>query len=344
MAVSSLGEFGLIDRLATLLGQPRTPGLLLGIGDDAAAWTPTPGTLTVATSDALVEGVHFELSTASWGDVGWKALAANLSDIAAMGCRPRYALVALGLSGSCALDDVDQLYRGMAECAAAFQCSVVGGDVVRAPCLMLQVTVVGDSLALNETGSVRPLLERSTAHVDDAIAVTGPLGGSAAGLHLLRSEPEARAREGTVATDVLLSVHRRPVPRVAAGTMLVEAGVRCGIDVSDGLLADLGHVCERSGVEAVVDTARVPVHRGATARFGESAVEMALTGGEDYELICTAPDHVVGRASALLAERGESPLVVIGSIVPAAGNRPPIRLRTETGDLLPVNRGGYQHF
>src|SRR5881398_1334444 len=117
MTLSTVGEFNLIERLTGVLGRPDAPGLLLGIGDDAAAWRPTPGTVTVATADALVEGVHFDLETTSWTDLGWKALAENISDVAAMGCEPRYALVTLGLPGTTDPIDAEALYGGMRECA-----------------------------------------------------------------------------------------------------------------------------------------------------------------------------------------------------------------------------------
>src|SRR5262249_40527898 len=149
-------------RLAAALGETNDPRLLLGIGDDAAAWSPTAGTLTVATADALIEGVHFDLNTTSWRDLGWKVLAENVSDIAAMGCDPRYALVALGLPGDPLVSDVEALYAGMRECAYAYGCLVVGGDVVRAPAVTIAVTLLGESIRATRRRP-RPLLERSAA-------------------------------------------------------------------------------------------------------------------------------------------------------------------------------------
>src|SRR5207244_1279802 len=142
MTLSTLGEFSLIDRLAGVLGPPRVPGLLLGIGDDAAAWRPTPGSVTVATMDALVQGVHFDLATTSWTDLGWKAIAENVSDVAAMGCGSRYALVALALPIDVDPADVEALYSGMRECADAYGCAVVGGDTVSAPLVVISVTLI----------------------------------------------------------------------------------------------------------------------------------------------------------------------------------------------------------
>ncbi|MEA2642275.1 MAG: thiamine-monophosphate kinase [Chloroflexota bacterium] len=338
MRASELGEFGLIERLTATLGAAPGAQLVLGIGDDAAAWTPTPGTLTVATTDALVEGVHFDLATTGWRDLGWKALAQNVSDVAAMGCAPRYALVALGLEGDPAVADVEALYAGMDACARAYGCAIIGGDVVRAPCVMISITLLGESVPI-ATGKSRPLLERGAARPGDQLAVTGPLGGSAAGLRVL-------SRDGATADadDSLVVAHRRPQPRVGAGQALVEAGVRCALDVSDGLVADVGHICERSGVDAEIEAARIPLFAEAQTRFPADALAMALAGGEDFELVCAASPEALARASRLLAARGESPLMMIGHIVERAGERPMVRVRGPDGSLRPVVVGGWQHF
>jgi thiamine-monophosphate kinase len=148
LTVADVGEFGLIDRLATALGPPTNEALVVGIGDDAAAWKPASRCLTVATTDTLVEGIHFNLATTEWEDLGWKALAENISDVAAMGCNPRYALIALGVPAKQAVADLESFYRGMRACGARFGCSVVGGDMVRGNQLTIQVTVIGESLTI----------------------------------------------------------------------------------------------------------------------------------------------------------------------------------------------------
>src|SRR4051794_23204326 len=139
--VADVGEFGLIDRLAAALGPSTNEALLLGIGDDAAAWRSTSRCLTVATTDTLVEGVHFNLATTEWEDLGWKALAENISDVAAMGCNPRYALIALSVPPTQGVNDLESFYRGMRACGARYGCSVVGGDVVKGNLVTIQVTV-----------------------------------------------------------------------------------------------------------------------------------------------------------------------------------------------------------
>ena len=368
MTAADLGEFPLIDRLATILGVPSDPRCIIGIGDDAAAWAPTPDTITVATADALVQGVHFDLATTSWLDLGWKAMAENVSDIAAMGCTPKYALITLGLPPDQAVAGVEELYRGIAACASTYGFALVGGDVVRAPTVTLSVTLIGESLPRSRAEP--PLLRRTTARAGDIIAVTGPLGGSAAGLEILLD----RTRTASEGTDVwtrsdksppstgagdpptsntsplddrqtLVQTHLRPVPRVAAGRALVEAGIRCAIDISDGLLADLGHICEQSQIDAEVDVEHVPLFDAATRLVGaHRARQLALSGGEDYELICVAPVETMALANQLLANRGEPPLHVIGRIVPRSGHHPEVRVLDVTGRPFPVGQRGYQHF
>ncbi|HZT08362.1 MAG TPA: thiamine-phosphate kinase [Chloroflexota bacterium] len=341
MRVSEIGEFALIDRLACTLGAQTCPDLVIGIGDDAAVWRTASGALALATTDALVEDVHFDLRTTPWEELGWKALAENISDIAAMGGRPRYALVALGLPGDREVADIESLYRGMRSCGTEFGCCVVGGDVVRSPVVSIHVTVVGDSLPVVDSSDL-PVLERSRAQPGDAIAVTGPLGGSAGGLRLLTG----RVNQGGdhAAASLLRHAHLRPMPRVAEGLAAVEAGIRCGMDVSDGLVADVNHICERSGVDALIDAARVPRFPGIEALFGGDALDLALAGGEDYELVCVAPAATLDRAQALFKARGLRPLIVVGSVAEPECDRPRARLRMPDGTRVEPVVAGYEHF
>jgi thiamine-monophosphate kinase len=341
MSLSRIGEFGLIDRLANVLGQPIDADLLVGIGDDAAVWRTQPGAVTVATMDALVQGVHFDLATTSWADLGWKALAENVSDVAAMGCEPRYALIALALPGDVDPTNVAELYRGVAECGEAYGCAVVGGDVVSAPTLMISVTLVGESVPVgagNEGGP--PLLTRSAARPGDVLAVTGSLGAPAAGLRLLKAR---RRGEDESSESILIRAHVRPTPRVAAGRALLQAGIRCAIDVSDGVVADVGHICERSDVDAVIDAPRVPIHPAVQTCFPDDALDLALSGGEDYELVCAGSREKVERAQELL-RAGEPVLTIIGEVRERRGDDPAVHVRDAEGRTLALDRRGWQHF
>jgi thiamine-monophosphate kinase len=295
---TDIGEFGLIERLAALLPKGAPPELVAGIGDDTAVWRVGERCL-LATTDTMVEDEHFD-ELAEWPDVGWKILAVNLSDIAAMGGTPLFGLVTIGVRPKMRVEALDALYTGLAECAERYGVAIVGGDVVRARQVSVTVALLGEARMAGR----RPLvLRRGGAKVGDAIAVTGTLGDSAGGLRQMQQgeAPDKRLRRR----------HYRPEPRLAEGQAAVRAGLRCAIDVSDGLLQDLGHVCEQSGVGAVVRWEDVPVSKELLAAYPRKAAEMALTGGEDYELV------LVGRRAVL----SRLPVTIIGETVEGSGVR-----------------------
>jgi thiamine-monophosphate kinase len=346
-SVADLGEFGLIARLARTLAAPLcpgpAPGLKLGIGDDAAVWAPTPGTWTVMTTDALIEGVHFRLTTTDWYDLGWKSLAVNLSDVAAMGALPRYAVVCLGVPGGVAVSAIDAFARGLADVGARYGTALVGGDTVAAPCVTISVTVVGETRPA-PPGGEPPLLRRDAGRVGDALAVTGALGASAGGLRLL--EREARGEPLAVeaaSAEALRAAHRRPVPRVAEAGVLLESGVQCAMDLSDGLLGDAERIAEASGVGVVLEAACLPIAPALAAALPADALALALGGGEDYELLCAGPPAVLAAAAAALAARGGPPLTVVGRLVPAPPSGPRVQVLDAQGAPLAVH-GGYVHF
>jgi len=281
--VSQLGEFGLIERLTRIVGARRSPDLVVGPGDDAAVWR-VGSEFLLATTDAMVEGVHFLPEWTRWEDVGWKALSTNVSDIAAMGGTPLFALVTLALPPETPAETMDALYRGLGESAREYGVVIAGGDVVRAPQVSVTVALMGRAPQRDDEPL---LLRRSTAQPGDIIAVTGTVGDSAAGLRLLRS--------GTAADDPIVQRHTRPVARIEAGRAAVDSGVRCGIDVSDGLLQDVGHVCDKSSVSAVLRAADLPLSDGLRAAYPDDALELACTGGEDYELLLVGPAAAVSR-------------------------------------------------
>jgi thiamine-monophosphate kinase len=330
MKVSELGEFGLIDRLAEMVEHARGEqdgNLIIGIGDDTAAWQ-SGDAVQLATVDSLIQGVHFSLETATWEEVGWKSMAVNLSDIAAMGGQPEYALVALGLPGDTDVEDVTSLYRGMIDLAGKYHVKIVGGNIVSAPQLVINVTVIGS--VINQDN----LLTRSAACAGDSIAITGQLGAAAAGVEMLgnglRFEPEV--------TAALRQALLRPVPRVSEGRFLAESGVKAAIDISDGLVADLQHVCRASRVGARIEADRVPIAPAVKAGFGERALELALTGGEDYELIFTASAECMEKVS----RAAPFPVYVIGEIVTDDEHR--VRLVDNRGSPVSLLAKGWDHF
>jgi len=316
--VRPIGEFELI-ALFTREVPAAGGGVVVGIGDDAAVLRPPPGELLVATVDAVVDRVHFGRGFAP-EDVGWKALAVNLSDVAAMGARPLWALVALSTPRREDPSRLARIGRGLAACARAHRVAVVGGNVTRARQLSLTVTVLG---------GVRPdrILRRSGARAGDALLVSGTLGDAALG-RVPGAAPALARRQ------------RRPAPRLALGRALAGIARAC-IDVSDGLLQDLGHLCRASGVGASLRLSELPLSPAylAAARRLADPFGPALSGGEDYELLAAVPVRRVPEALRA-ARRARTPLAVVGSVV--AGGR--VQVARCGGGLHPVRRLGHDHF
>lgn len=329
--LSDLGEFGLIARLRERIRSGA--GIVVGVGDDAAAVVLPAGRLVLATTDMLVEGIHFDFALSSPADVGYKALAASCSDIAAMGGVPRFALLSLGAPGSTPAETVDAVYEGLAEAEVAFGVHLVGGDVVRAEWVLLGVALLGEE---GEAGVVR----RSGARVGDVVCVTGALGGAAAGLALLRAAGADPQAHGILDRHEGLAVaHRRGRARCAEGLAAGRAGATAMIDVSDGLAADLGHVCDESGVGIEVLDAAIPLAPGVeevAAWLGESPSALALGGGEDYELAITVPP---ARLEELTAALRPTPLTPIGEVVAQART-----LLRADGTSVPLGAFGWDHF
>ena len=334
MKVSELGEFGLIDFLARMVdGSPDNriasrQQLLIGIGDDAAAWCGDTST-QLATIDSFIEDVHFSLKTTPWAELGWKALAASVSDITAMGGLPKYALVTLALPAHTEVEDVAALYKGMIEMTQQFGVAIVGGDVSNAPLVAITVAVFGGTGRRDEQ-----MLTRSAAEVGERVAVTGYLGAAASGLKMLterlRFDPE------TVA--YLRGAFLHPCPRIAEGQLLAGEGVKAAIDISDGLVSDLRHICRASRVGARIEVDRVPVHPAVKANFGDESLALALSGGEDYELLFTASTEVMDR----VRKAGSCPITVIGEIV--ADRIGEVTLVDSQGDIFDLDKVGWDHF
>ena len=333
VALREFGELGLIERVRRRVGPPGV-GILVGMGDDAAALAWPPGQILLLTTDTLVEDVHFRRATASLREVGAKAMAVNLSDIAAMGGEPRFALLALALPASSTVEDVDELYGGLLDMATRYGVQLIGGDTCAAPDrIVLTVTLVGQVDG--------PPVRRSGARPEDAILVTGTLGASAAGLAALERGPLP------VPHDVVASVqraHRLPTPRVAEGRLIRASGAATAmIDLSDGLATDLGHIAAESGVGARVRLPALPVS-GATREVaravGEAPWRWAASGGEDYELLFTAaPGRAAAVATRVTAETG-TPVSLIGEIRPAEEG---VCFVDEAGRAVDV-RPGFEHF
>lgn len=257
----------------------------VGVGDDAAVLAVTPGRQLVVTTDVLVEGRHFAASLSTPEDWGWKAVAVNLSDLAAMGAEPRYVVLALTVPADTAVATLDGLYAGIVAACSRFGVAVVGGDLSLGPVLSVAVTAMGEA---------ERVCTRAGAQPGDRLAVTGPLGAAAAGLALLERADDA-ARSILEAHPGLAAAHRRPWPELAAGIRLARLGATALIDVSDGLAGDALHLAERSGVGVEVRATAVPLAAGvpeAARLLGVDPVDLTLGGGEDFALAAALPRHV----------------------------------------------------
>ena len=305
MDIATLGEFGLIARL--------TRELTTHVGDDCAILDLHSDGLLLLTCDSQVEGVHFTLQTSSPEHIGCKALAINLSDIAAMGGEPRYALISLILPTQLPLAVIEGIYAGLRQEAAAYATMIVGGNIASAGTaeqLIIDITLLGTV----ERGHA---LTRDGAHVGDSVCVTGALGDSAAGLYTLLY-PDQRYPQN--AQESLCTRHRTPQPRVREGRILshLRSGVVTAmLDLSDGLSGDLGHLCERSKVGARIEVAHVPLSqdmRAIAVIAGRDPLLWALHGGEDYELLFTvSPGNERVVIDAVQSATG-TPVTAIGKI------------------------------
>ncbi len=318
-----MGEFELIERYFAAVGA-RRPDVVLGVGDDAALLSVPPGQELVACTDTLVAGRHFPEGFEA-ADIGWRALAVNLSDLAAMGAEPRWATLALTLP---ALDEdwLEAFTQGFAALALQHGVALVGGDTTRGP-LTLTVQAMG-------TVPAGRAIRRRGAQPGDLLYVTGWPGDAAAGLALLQG-----TLAGTGANRAALELKfRRPEPRVAFGQRLVGVASAC-IDVSDGLAADLGRLVGASQVGAIVRAAELPLSRALFALAGEArARDYALGGGDDYELLFSVPPGARATLARAMSAAGAPACHCIGEVISGRG----VRVVGEKGDL-PVPRG-WDHF
>jgi thiamine-monophosphate kinase len=332
--VADIGEFGLIDALRSVLPAAVVAGtdLRIGIGDDAAVWTPVAGESLVVTTDSLIEGIHFRLDWTDWESLGWKSLAVNLSDIAAMGATPRLIVLSLGLRGDERVADLQAFYRGLGELALSTGSLVAGGDIVAAPQgLTIHVTAMGET-----RGS--KVLTRAGARPGDLIGVSGTIGAAAAGLRLLHLPPDDPRRHATTA-DRLIAAHLRPEPRLALGASLLRHGATAAMDLSDGLLGDLPKILSASAVGAIIDANALPVAAAVRALFPDRWVDLATRGGEDYELLFTAPQTVFDE----IAAAGHNTNTTITAIGEITGERQ-LLMRNIDGTVESVTGGAFDHF
>lgn len=335
--MSDIGEFGLIRRIDELLRKEgvRSDRVTLGIGDDTAAFLPRPGYELLITCDSIVEGRHYLPEYIRPLDLGRRAMVVNISDIGAMGGKPLYALISLGLQAEISVQDVEEIYRGFLLELNPFGASIIGGNITQSGNgMFIDITLIGEV----EQGKA---LRRSGARPGDVILVTGYPGQSAAGLRLLLHEPG----DSRIKDHPLVKIYNTPTHRAELGARIGQADwVTSLIDTSDGFLGDLGHICDESGVGAELIKEKFPISRDlreAALRLRVDPHEFFLGDSDDYELIITCRPEDVPRIRTAVSECSAVLVTEVGRITDQAGE---IFLLLPEGTKIPVKPSGWDHF
>lgn len=329
MKLKETGEFGLIDLIRRKF-PAKDKNLVLGIGDDAAVIKITPKRYLIFTTDALREGVHFDLSYYSYHEVGWKAMAANLSDVAAMGGIPTFGLISLGLPKNKKTEDVLKIYKGMNDLAKRYGCKLCGGDIFLSSEIIISIALLGET-------EPEFLVKRSGAKPGDLICVTGNLGQSQAGLELLKAKKTSKLD--------WLRKHLKPVPRINQARKLVQTlNVTSMIDISDGFGSDLYHIAEESQVGVLIFEKKIPMSRTflqMASVLGKSPLDLALSSGEEYELLFTIKKGQGEKLKFLKRKTPGLKVTVVGEI---KNEKDGMKILDSKGKIKNLKRVGYSHF
>jgi thiamine-monophosphate kinase len=338
--LSDIGEFGLIDRIDALLQREgaRVPELTIGIGDDCAAFQPRAGYDILVTCDVMVEGRHYLPRFIPPLDLGRRAMTLNISDIGAMGGVPRYALVSLGLRSNIPVQDVEAIYLGFVEELHPFHAAIIGGNITKSEgANFIDITLIGE---IKSGTSVR----RSTAKPGNAILVTGYPGEAAAGLQILLAGGSGHGIED----HPLVQAYNSPSHRAVEGAAVARSGLATAmIDTSDGLLGDLGHICDESGVGVRLAQGDLPVSpalRQAARQLKKDPLDFVLGDSDDYELIITCSPEHVKEIRSMLSALGPVPVSTIGEITPPLEGAGHIEMTSIDGTSRRVGRSGWNHF
>ena len=345
--ISTIGEFGLIDRIRKIVDvrvdDPSLhDNLLMGIADDAAVYRPSQGKVQLFTTDALIEGIHFDLTFTSFMHLGWKSIVANISDIAAMGGIPRYAIVILSLPKKISVEMIEDFYRGAVSACQKYSCLIVGGDTTTSMAnTMISVAMIGEA-------DEQRIKYRGGATAGEYLCVTGHLGSSLAGLKVLKREkerfaqtPDQHAFKPNLETYTqAIEKHLKPKPRLDISKILTErVNIGAMIDISDGLASEVHHICKNSGVGAAVYEHNIPVDsitQKIAGEFSDLPTEYALYGGEEYELLFTISDEQYN-----ILDKLTNDVTIIGRIT---DKNKGIGLIREGGEHEPLRFGGWEHF
>ncbi|MBI4548411.1 MAG: thiamine-phosphate kinase [Ignavibacteriae bacterium] len=346
-AISTIGEFGLIERIKELVNfrvddASLHDNLIMGIADDAAVYRPTPGKVQLFTTDAFVEGIHFDLTFTALKHLGWKLMAANFSDIAAMGGIPRYATITLALPRKISIEMIEEFYNGASFACKKYSCLLVGGDTTSSLAnMVISVAVTGE---IDE----QHVVYRTGAKPGDYICVTGHLGSSVAGLKILQREKKLftdspnqdKFRPNLEPYKAAIEKHLMPEPRLDLSRILTQQiKVNAMIDISDGLASEVHHLCKNSQVGAAVYEHNIPVEsitQRIAEEFSQNPIDYALYGGEEYELLFTLGDDEYEKLEKLTND-----VSIIGRITDKSNG---IELIRENGESEPLRFGGWDHF
>jgi thiamine-monophosphate kinase len=337
MTVSELGERALLARIRARLPKPPAT-VVVGVGDDAAVVSGPRNARTVLTTDALIEGVHFDRAFSTPADIGYKALAVNLSDLAAMGATPAWALLSLALPGGTAVEDVEALVDGLVGLASAQSVALIGGNLTSSPGpLVVDVTAVG-------TVHPRRVLLRNAGRPGDELYLSGTIGAGAAGLEMLKAgRPVGEQRINPAAETVAIGRYLRPEPRVKLGRALADArAARAAMDLSDGLADAVTQIAEASGCGVEIDAAALPIDEGARQWWNarnEDPIVRALAAGDDYELVVALPGRWRGRLRHARRKVADPPLTRIGVLTWTRHEY--VVVREGRRERLP---GGFEHW
>lgn len=333
MKFNEIGEFGFIESIKKEC-ITSLKDVIKGIGDDCAVFGPYSGRVLLFTTDMLVEDIHFLKAKITPYQLGWKTIAVNLSDIAAMGGRPLFLLISLAIPAEMNIELIQDFYKGMKDICEHYEVNILGGDTVASPDkLVISVSLIGDAKE-NE------VLYRSGARPGDSIYVTGNIGDSSAGLKILKNEispPKSIASH-------FIKLHNEPKPLIKTGRIIAASRLASAmIDLSDGLLSDLGHICKESGVGAMLFKKKIPISselKLLASRVKFNPIDLAFSGGEDYLLLLTVPKAKIKDFEILYKNKGSSPLYLIGEIREEKG----VRMVNDDGSIEEISIRGFNHF
>jgi thiamine-monophosphate kinase len=346
-SITEVGEVGLIGHIAEIVNQridneSLRDNLIIGIGDDTAVYKPTPGKTALLTTDSFIEGVHFDLTFTSFQHLGWKAIAANLSDIAAMGGTPRYAVIAISIPDKISLEMIEEFYQGAVAACKKYSCLIVGGDTTAS------IGNVAISVAMTGEADEQKILYRKGAQPGDLICVTGHLGASHAGLKILQREKK-RFLESTNPAEfqpnlapfaIALEKHLMPKPRFDISALLTSrVTTHCAIDISDGLASEIHRICTASNTGAKIYEHNLPLDSNTqqvAAEFSDPPTDYALYGGEEYELLFTMTDEEFKKLESLTTD-----VTIVGRITQQSEG---IELVRENGESEALPPAGWDHF